>query len=117
MFDKKLNQSKIICLDLSSSVAYKKKKSLIDLLTTHGFKVSFVLNKSASLLARDERDNADTFKCRTAFKLGVPIVHVDYLYELLLAGNTKARIESFLIKNKKNEDDFQNGVVAVLPSN
>ncbi len=116
MLDKKHLQNKTVCLDLSNSIAYKKKKSLIDLIALHGLKVSFIINKSASILIRDDRDNLDTYKCRTAFKLGVPIIHVDYIYEMLLNGNHNVKLANYLIKNKKDETDFKNGLVSVAPN-
>ena len=116
MFLKNYNEIETICLDLSNSIPYKKKKGLIDLLAAHGFKISFIINKFTNLLIKDDRDNLDTYKCRTAFKLGIPVVHVDFVYELYLNLNSNAKMEEFIIKNKQEEINFKNGYISTLPS-
>lgn len=103
-----------ICFDLSNSIAYKKKKSLIDLAALTGAKVSFVLNKSVNLLLKDDANDLDTYKCRTAFKLGIPVVKVDFLYHLTGLSDTNVSYNDFIIKNKQDEANFKKGLVSTF---
>ena len=100
----------IICLELSSSVPYKEKKALIDAIASQGGRVSFILNSKVSFLVRDNALNLDTYKCRTAFKLGIPIVHSNFVAERIQ--NKSAKIEAFIIKNKAIEENLKKGVIA-----
>ena len=101
---------KQICLDLSNSTQYKKKKNLIDLLTSHGLRVSFILNKDISLLVKNDKNDIDTYKCRTAFKLGIPVVHYDYIIKQL--NNESVNIKEFLIANSAYKENFKQGKIA-----
>jgi hypothetical protein len=100
---------KIICLDLNSTTSYKQKKSLIDVLTSNGARVSFVLNKNVSLLVKNERTTVDTYKCKTAFKLGIPVVHVDFIYKCL--NDELIELKDFLIRNVENVNSFKQGKI------
>ena len=100
---------KIICLDLNSSTSYKQKKSLIEVLTSNGVKVSFVLNKNVSLLVKNDRTTVDTYKCRTAFKLGIPVIHVDFIYKCLI--DEVVELKDFLILNLENVNSFKQGKI------
>ena len=107
----KLNE-KIICLDLSNSIKYKEKKNMIDLLIKGGSKVSFVLNKNVSLVIKDDKNDVDSYKCRTAFKLGIPVVHYDFIFAA--NGDVDSNVvdlKEFLITNKENEKNFKQGKI------
>jgi len=99
----------IFSLDLSSSITYKEKKSYIDYITANGGRVSFVLNAKVKFLIRDDKLNLDTYKCRQAFKLGIPIVDASYLSESIQ--NRTVKIEKFFIKNKKIEENLKKGII------
>jgi hypothetical protein len=105
----------IICLDLSSSISYKQKKSLIDLITINGFRVSFVLNKKSKILLRDEKTNISSYKCKAAFKLNIPVLHIKYIYDFISSGscilNTKT-VSNYLILNTENDKNFNNGLIS-----
>lgn len=116
---KRFPENETICLDLSSSVPYKKKKAIIEYIASHGYKVSFIINKTTGLLVKDDRLETDSYKCRTAFKLAVPVVHVDYLYAYFDSSPSSRHhisTDPYLIKNKQDEIKFQNGVITG-PSN
>jgi hypothetical protein len=100
----------IICLELSSNVSYKEKKALIDAIISLGARVSFILNSKVSFLVKDNPLNLDTYKCRTAFKLGIPVVHSNFVAESIQ--NKSAKIEGFIIKNKAIEENLKKGVIA-----
>ena len=108
---KKLNFTDIICLDLSSSTPYKLKKSLVDLIVSHGARVSFVLNKNVTFLIRDDLTNLDTYKCRTAFKLKIPIVSLSYLHDLVTKSSTNIR--DYILLNKQDEGNFKKGLISL----
>ena len=99
----------ITCFDLKNSTPYKLKKSLIDVIAANGGRVSFVLNSKVNYLIKDDSNNLDTYKCRTAFKLGIPVVHLNYITEWTL--NKTISIESFIIKNRKYEDSLKKGLI------
>lgn len=114
-----LRSGDLVCFDFGSSTPYKTKKALIDLLNSKQYRVSFVLNKSVKILIKDERTNLDTYKCRTAFKLGIPVYHVDLIYNYLLVaggdGNThkqSLRVDEYLIKNQLIEKAFKSGKIS-----
>jgi hypothetical protein len=105
----------IICLDLSSTISYKQKKSLIDLITSKGFRVSFVLNKKAKLLLKDDKNDINTYKCRTAFKLGLPVLHIKFIYDYISTGSSISNtieINDYLIVDKENDKNFNNGLIS-----
>ena len=112
---KKWTSKDTVCLDVGMSTSYKQKKTLIDLLTSTGCKVSFVLNKNVKFLIRDDGDDFNTYKCRTALKLGIPILHANYVYECSKnggTGNTHPKIQDYILKNKKSETNFTNGIIS-----
>ena len=109
MVNLKLNE-KTICLDLNNSTSYKQKKSLIDILTSNAVRVSFILNKNVSLLIKNDRTTVDTYKCRTAFKLGIPVIHVDFIYKYL--NEEQVELKDFLIVNVENINSFKNGKIS-----
>lgn len=101
---------KLICLDLSNSTPYKEKKNLIDLLTRNGAKVSLILKKDVSLVVKNDKNEADSYKCRNAFKLGIPVVGSDYIIKLL--NNEIVDIKEFIISNSTNKENFKQGKIA-----
>lgn len=115
MIIKKLNETDLICLDLSNSTPYKQKKSLIDLISSNGGRISFVLNKNVKFLIKDDKANLDTYKCRTAFKLGIPVFHISYLFDYLLSDVNKSsvKLNDYLIFNKQKEKNFKNGLISL----
>jgi hypothetical protein len=100
---------KQICLDLSNSTPYKKKKNLIDLFTNSGIKVSFILNKNVGVLVKNDRNDIDTYKCRTAFKLGIPVVHCDYIIKSI--NNESVHLKDYIIANMANKENFKQGKI------
>ena len=98
----------LVCLDLSSSIAYKQKKKIIDSIINNGGRVSFILNKKVKYLIKDERLNLDSYKCRTAFKLGIPVIDLNYINYI----ESFSPISDFVIKNKFNEDNLNRGVIS-----
>lgn len=102
--------NRIFCFDLNNSITFKEKKSLIDLITNNGGSVSFVLNNKCSYVVKNDQDSIDTYKCRQAFKLSIPVVHVDYIYHSINANNINYK--NYLIENKENEKNFKQGKVS-----
>jgi len=102
-------EGELFSLDLSSSISYKEKKSYCDYITVNGGRISFVLNAKVKFLIRDDKLNLDTYKCRQAFKLGIPIVHTSFLTESVQ--NKAFKIEKFFIKNKKIEENLRKGII------
>ena len=54
--------NKTVCLDLKDTTRYKEKKRLIELLTSNGAKVSFIIQKGSSLLIKNDKSNVSTYK-------------------------------------------------------
>jgi hypothetical protein len=124
----KINKN-IFCLDLSNSISYKKKKRLIDCLVSHGGIISYVLNKRVNYVIKDEKNDSslDSYKCRQAFKLRIPIIHLEFFndYYLNLNSNCDANdtikpvlsFEDYLITNKRSlVNGFQKGKIAKCKS-
>jgi hypothetical protein len=112
-----IEKNDIICLDISSSLSYKQKKSLIELITSSGFRVSFILNNKVKLLLKDDKANIDTYKCRTAFKLSIPVLHVKFIYDYVSNGssiiNTKT-FNDYLIDNNEINKNFNKGLISFI---
>ena len=106
----KIFNGEIVCLELSGNVSYKEKKSLIDVIAANGGRVSFILNSKVNFLIRDDASNLDTYKCRAAFKLGIPVVLSSYISERV--HNKSTKIERFIIKNKTIEENLKKGIIA-----
>ena len=106
---KRWNQTDIVCLDLSNSTPYKLRKHLTDLIISNGGRVSFILNKTVKYLIRDDKINTDTYKCKHAFKLNIPVIHINYLYEL---EKRSTQLQDYLIFNKQQELNFNNGLIS-----
>lgn len=103
-------QGILLCLDLSNSTPYKQKKSLVDLITSNGGRVSFILNSKVNYLVRDDTLNLDTYKCRTAFKLGIPILNSNYILDAIQSKSCS--IENYIVKNKKIQDNLNKGIIS-----
>ena len=112
MIIKEWNSNDIFCLDLSISTQYKEKKQIIDLIISRGARVSFILNKTVKYLIRNDNTNIDTYKCKLAFKLNIPILDVNYLFD-----KCSVNLEKYLIVNKEHEEKFKNGLIALKGSN
>ena len=112
---KKWDFNDIICLDLSSSTSYKLKKSLIDLIVAHGARVSFILNKKVKYLLKDDKTNLDTYKCKSAFKLKIPIISLNYLYDL--NNGCETSLNDYVLLSKQNELKFNKGLISLSQSN
>ena len=111
---KKWSPKDTVCLDVGITTTYKQKKSLIDLLTSSGCKISFILNKNVKFLIRDDRNNLNTYKCKTAIKWGIPILHTSYVFDSVKSSNLK--MQHYLIENKKSDVDFTNGIISASQS-
>jgi len=115
MFEFKLKNN-LVCLELANSTPYKKKKGLIELILTNGGRVSFIMNKSVSYLLKEDRKDLDTYKCKQAFKLGIPVFSLDLIYDYYLNSKPNLQFGDYLIKNKKNEENFKSGKISNNPS-
>lgn len=102
--------NKTFCLDLSSSVSYKEKKNIIDLITCNGGNVSFILNNKCSYLVKNDKNSNDSYKSRLAYKLSIPVIHVDYFFHYINDFNTNYKL--YLIEDKLNEINFKQGKVS-----
>ena len=98
---------KKISFDFGSSISYKRKKQLIDSAKQNGLVISYGLNKNVDFLIKDDETNLQTFKCRMAFKLNIPVLKADYL----LNENHSRDLKDYLIKNKYCEDNFKRGKI------
>lgn len=104
---------KIVAVDFDSSTSSKEKKNFIQLLTLNNLQVSFILNKKVDFLLKDNQNNLDTYKCRTAFKLGIPVVHIDFIRDYFINYDDPRSldIKSYMIKDVKKEENFKNGKI------
>lgn len=103
----------LICLDLGIKISYQKKKSIIDFLTSNGAKVSFIISKKCKFLVIDDKTNIETYKCRTAFRLKIPIIHIEFFYKLILDNDQKIKIEDYLIQDKLIRNNFTKGIIQI----
>ena len=98
---------KKISFDFSNTINYKRKRQLLESAKQIGLVISYGLNKNVDFLIKDDETNLQTFKCRMAFKLNIPVLKADYLND----ENHSRDLEDFLIKNIKCENDFKNGKI------
>lgn len=111
IFKMQLKLEGLICLELGVKTSYKKKKSIIDFLTSNGATISFILNKKCKFLVIDDKTNIDTYKCRTAFKLKIPIIHIELFYKLILDKNQNIKVEDYVIQDKSFKNNFKKGII------
>ena len=110
---------KLVAVDFDSSTLSKEKKHLIQLLTSNNLQVSFILNKKVDFLLKDNENNLDTYKCRTAFKLGIPVVHINFVRDYFINYDDPSGldIKSYFIKDLKKEENFKKGKIGSTESN
>jgi hypothetical protein len=101
--------NKIVCVDLKNSTPYKEKKKLIDLLVSNGAKVSFFIKKGVSILIKNDIRDVNSFKCKSAFKLEIPVVHSEYIFRYL--NNEIVNYKDYLIVNNENCEYFKRGKI------
>ena len=116
MIIKKWTSKDTVCLDVGMTTSYKQKKTLIDLLTSTGCKISFILNKNVKYLIRDNRENLNTYKCRMALKFGIPILHTSYVLDCVNASSKTMNIQDYLISNRNGEEEKVNFTNGIIPS-
>lgn len=114
MYEFKLKNN-LVCLELTNSTPYKKKKGLIELISSNGGRVSFIMNKSVNFLLKEDRKDLETYKCKQAFKLGIPVFSIDLIYDYYLNFKSNLQLDDYLIKNKKNEENFKSGKISNNP--
>jgi hypothetical protein len=110
------SQETTVCLDLCSSTPYKLKKSIIDALLSKGVRVSLILNNKCSSVVKnaDSASDLDTYKCRTAFKQGIPVISAKFISELLngkCKEISKAELLKYAVANKLNEKALNRGLI------
>ena len=116
MIIKKWTPKDTVCLDVGMTTSYKQKKTLIDLLTSTGCKISFILNKNVKYLIRDHRENLNTYKCRMALKFGIPILHTSYVLDCVNTSNKTINIQDYLISNRSGDEEKVNFTNGIIPS-
>jgi hypothetical protein len=116
MIIKKWTSKDTVCLDVGMSTPYKQKKTLIDLLTSTGCKISFILNKNVKYLIRDDRENLNTYKCRMALKFGIPILHTSYVLDCVNASSKVMSMQDYLISNRSGDEEKVNFTNGIIPS-
>ena len=109
--NKKLD-GKVVCLDLSNSIPYKQKKSLIDLIALNGGKVSFILTTQTNFIVKDDPTSLDTYKCRMGFKRNVPVIRIDYIMDLIYNSSDSININSYSLFNSKIEENLKKGIIS-----
>lgn len=110
----KLFLGQTICLDFSISTSYKLKKNLIDVIINNGGRVSFILNKKCNYLIKNDTSNLDTHKCRTAFRMGIPVLDLNFINDYFFNTPNKTKcikINDYFIKNINNDTSFEKGVI------
>jgi hypothetical protein len=104
--------SLVFCLDLSSSAPYKYKKNVIDLITSNGGIVSFVLNKKVDYLVRSDMSSHESYKCRMAFKLHIPVVSVLFVFDSVRNGSLLTDLlKEYLLENRESLEGMKKGKV------
>lgn len=104
--------AKKICFDFSNSTPYKCKKDLIELAKRNGIEISFGINKTIDYLLKDDGSDLETLKCRTAFKLNIPVLKANFLYN----EKKSFSLDEFLLRNKKFEKNITEGKIGLLNS-
>ena len=101
---------KTICLDLTNSISYKKKKSLIEVITKNGGKVTFILTPKTDFIVKEDTKQLDSYKCRNGFARNIPVVPIDYLHDFL-ASSHSIDINDYSLINVKLQENLKLGIV------
>jgi hypothetical protein len=98
---------------LISQLAYQRyKKSIVDLITSNGGTVSFVLNKKVDYLVLSDKLNLDTYKCRTAFKIRIPVVAVEFVVDSARSGSLlRSLLKDYSVENQGSLENLKAGKV------
>ncbi|RDD38355.1 Poly [ADP-ribose] polymerase 4 [Trichoplax sp. H2] len=100
-------------LQLSYSLPFKKKQEIRRLITNHDGTISYIINRKTHFLVVDQNeDYLDSYKGRTADKLAIPVVSVDFIH----ACNEKQAFlnhQEFLVSVKLSPELFAQGKVVV----
>ncbi|XP_078664712.1 uncharacterized protein LOC144907477 isoform X2 [Branchiostoma floridae x Branchiostoma belcheri] len=101
-----------VTLELTGvTLPYKEKKRLRELITQNDGVISYIINKKTSLLVLGSADRTDCYKCRTAVKLSLPVVSLDYI-EACVQADTLLDTDNFLLVGKSVADEFSTGKIA-----
>ncbi|XP_078585828.1 protein mono-ADP-ribosyltransferase PARP4-like [Branchiostoma floridae x Branchiostoma japonicum] len=101
-----------VTLELTGvTLPYKEKKRLRELVTQNDGIISYIINKKISFLVLGNKERTDSYKCRTAVKLGLPVVSLDYIEACVQAGEL-LHTDSFLLVGKSVADEFSTGKIA-----
>ncbi|XP_064614206.1 LOW QUALITY PROTEIN: protein mono-ADP-ribosyltransferase PARP4-like [Liolophura sinensis] len=95
-----------VVFELDSNVRYKQKTALKELVIKNGGVVSYILTKQCSYLVVSSKEKAQSYRCQTASKYGVPVVLVNFLQDSVKAGKLQDFRKYLVIKEDlKISDD------------
>ncbi|XP_035659528.1 protein mono-ADP-ribosyltransferase PARP4-like [Branchiostoma floridae] len=101
-----------VTLELTGvTLPYKEKKRLRELVTQNDGIISYIINKKTSFLVLGNKERTDSYKCRTAVKLGLPVVSLEYI-EACVQAEELLHTDSFLLVGKSVADEFSTGKIA-----
>lgn len=103
---------KTVCLDLTNTISYKKKKTLIELITTNGGKVTFILTPKTDLIVKENTEDLDSYKCRNGFARNIPVVPIEYVHDLLSSSQSDIDIADYSLINIKLQENLKKGIVS-----
>ncbi|XP_066269374.1 protein mono-ADP-ribosyltransferase PARP4-like [Branchiostoma lanceolatum] len=101
-----------VTLELTGvTLPYKEKKRLRELVTQNDGIISYIINKKTSFLVLGSKERTDSYKCRTAVKLGLPVVPLDYI-EACVQAEELLDTDNFLLVGKSVAAEFSAGKIA-----
>ncbi|CAH1248284.1 PARP4 [Branchiostoma lanceolatum] len=101
-----------VTLELTGvTLPYKEKKRLRELITQNDGIISYIINKKTSFLVLGSKERTDSYKCRTAVKLGLPVVPLDYI-EACVQSEELLDTDNFLLVGKSVAAEFSTGKIA-----
>ncbi|XP_064627264.1 protein mono-ADP-ribosyltransferase PARP4-like isoform X2 [Lineus longissimus] len=98
-------------LEFGTSIRFKEKKALQTDVTDNGGVISYIITKKSSFVVAVGISNAeDTYKCRTAQKLGIPIVSANFIRDSIEAGKLLDH-DGYLMAGKTRAEEFKTGKI------
>ncbi|XP_032219397.2 protein mono-ADP-ribosyltransferase PARP4 isoform X2 [Nematostella vectensis] len=96
--------------------SFKQKQELRSKITSNGGTISYILTKKTDyVLTSDGERTLSSYKGRTAAKLGVPVVHIDFIDSCLSSGQLSAPDPTYILSETPESKQFSSGKIVTAP--
>ncbi|XP_041352469.1 protein mono-ADP-ribosyltransferase PARP4-like isoform X2 [Gigantopelta aegis] len=106
-----------IVLDLTTSVAFKKKVEIKKKIIENGGIVSFIVTKKSTHVVGNDPEKYDiSYKCQMAAKYRIPVVSPEFIWSAIKMGKLP-NSDDYIIGGRSKKSDFKSGKITANLSN